>query len=99
MRFNMIRWYDMWYVLIAPDFGVGGFIYESIPTPKAAKFISKEMNIWFTEHRFDYLAKLHDWRRKIDPNHGIAIAVKRGAVNKEDYPRIIFPGNEDYDEI
>ena len=59
------------------------------------------MLILFTNGKglFAYLAKLQGWCRKIDPNHGIAIGVAMGTVKKEDYPRIIFPGDEDYDEV
>ena len=63
----------------------------------AAKFISKEMNIWVTEGRFDYLAKLYSWRRKIRPDHPIALGVQYGHAKKEQYPRIIFPGDNDYE--
>ena len=64
---------------------------------RAAKFISKDMGVWCTEGRFDYLAKLFGWRRKIRPEHPIALGVRYGTTKKEDYPRIIFPGDEDYE--
>ena len=65
--------------------------------PGAAAVISKDMGVWCTCGRFEYLAKLFGWRRKIDPMHPIALGVLRGTTNKEDYPRIIFPGDEDYE--
>ena len=63
----------------------------------AAKVISKDMGYWVTEGRFDYMAKLYGWRRKIRPDHPIALGVAMGTTKKEDYPRIIFPGDEDYE--
>ena len=65
--------------------------------PGAAEFISKDMGVWCTSGRFEYLAKLFGWRRKIDESHPIALGVKYGTTKKEDYPRIIFPGDKDYE--
>ena len=64
---------------------------------KAAEFISEDMGVWCTSGRFEYLSKLYNWKRKIDPNHPIALGVKYGTTKKEDYPRIIFPGDEEYE--
>ena len=65
--------------------------------PGAAKVISDDLGVWCTPGRFEYLSKIHGWRRKIDADHPIAIGVLRGNANKEDYPRIIFPGDEEYE--
>jgi|GEM_PF-1313367 len=64
----------------------------------AAKILSDEMGIWVTEGRFDYLAKIHGWRRCIRPDHPIALGVKFGNAKKEDYPRMIFPGDIEYEQ-
>ncbi len=64
---------------------------------KAAEIISNDMHVWCTDGRFDYLAKLHGWRRRIRPDHPIALGVKYGNANKKDYPRIIFPGDDEYE--
>jgi len=64
---------------------------------KDAEFLSKDMGVWCTSGRFEYLAKLFNWRRKIDPMHPIALGVLHGTTNKEDYPHIIFPGDDDYE--
>ena len=63
----------------------------------AAKVISDDMGVWCTPGRFEYLSKLYNWRRRIDADHPIALGVLRGNKNGEDYPRIIFPGDEDYE--
>ena len=65
---------------------------------KAAEYMSDEMGYWVTEGRFDYMAKLFGWRRCIRPDHPIAVGVQCGNMKKEDYPRIIFPGDDDYEE-
>ena len=65
--------------------------------PGAAKVISDDMGVWCTSGRFEYLAKLFGWRRKIDESHPIALGVKYGTIDASDYPRIIFPGDEDYE--
>lgn len=65
--------------------------------PGAAKVISDDLGVWCTSGRFEYLAKLFGWRRKIDPMHPIALGVKHGTTNKEDYPRIIFE-DDDYEK-
>ena len=61
----------------------------------AAEYISKDMGVYCTSGRFEYLSKLYNWKRKIDPMHPIALGVLRGTTKKEDYPRIIFPGDND----
>ena len=65
--------------------------------PKAAEIISKDMGVWCKEGQFDYLAKLYGWRRCIRSDHPIAVGIKKGTANKEDYPRIIFPGDDGYE--
>lgn len=64
---------------------------------RAAEYMSKEMGCWVTEGRFDYMAKLFGWRRKIRPDHPIALGVKYKTTKAEDYPRMIFPGDKDYE--
>ena len=64
----------------------------------AAAVISKDMGVWCTSGRFEYLAKLCGWRRRIDPMLPIALGVKYGTMRKEDYPRIIFPEDEKYEK-
>jgi hypothetical protein len=63
---------------------------------KASEYLSKEMGHWIRDYHFDYLARVHRWRRCIRPDHPIALGVQYGTTNKEDYPRIIFPGDDDY---
>ena len=65
---------------------------------KAAEYMSNEMGCWVTEGRFDYMAKLFGWRRCIRPDHPIAVGVQYGTTNKIEYPRIIFPGDDEYEE-
>ena len=63
---------------------------------RASEYMSKEMGVWVSEGRFDYMAKLFGWRRKIRSDHPIALGVKYGTAKAEDYPRLIF-GDEDYE--
>lgn len=65
---------------------------------KAADIISEDMRVWCQEGQFDYLAKLYNWKRKIRPDHPVALGVKYGTTKKEDYPHIIFPGDDEYEE-
>ena len=65
---------------------------------RAAEYISKDMKVYCTSGRFEYLSKLFNWKRKIDPMHPIALGVKHGTTKAEDYPRIIFPGDIDYEK-
>jgi hypothetical protein len=65
---------------------------------KAAEHLSKEMGYWITESRFDYMAKLFGWRRKIRPDHPIALGVQYQTTKKEQYPHVIFPGDNEYEE-
>ena len=63
----------------------------------AARIISNDMHAWVKESQFDYLAKLYNWRRKIRPDHPLAVGVARGNVDSKAFPHIIFPGDEDYE--
>ena len=65
--------------------------------PGAAKVISDDMGVYCTSGRCEYLAKLFGWRRKIDPMHPITLGIKYGTTKKEDYPHVIFPGDNDYE--
>ena len=65
--------------------------------PKAAEIISKDMGVWCQNGQFEYLAKLYGWRRKIRPDHPIALGIQYGTAKKENYPRIIFPGDDGYE--
>ena len=47
----------------------------------ASRIISMDMGRWVTEAQFDYLAKLYNWRRKIRPDHPIAIGVAIGNLD------------------
>ena len=64
---------------------------------KAAEIISKDMGVWVKEGQFDYAAKLFKWQRCIRRDHPIAVGIKKGTAKKEDYPRIIFPGDDGYE--
>ena len=64
----------------------------------AAKVISDDLGCWVNESRFDYMAKLFGWRRKIRIGHPIELGVRYGTTTKEQYPRLIFPGDENYEE-
>ena len=64
---------------------------------RAAEAISKDMGVWCTSGRFEYLSKIYNWKRKIDADHPIALGVKYGTTKKENYPRIIFPGDNEYE--
>ena len=64
---------------------------------KAAEIISKDMGVWCREGQWEYLSKLYNWQRCIRRDHPIAMSVRYGTTNKEDYPRLIFPGDEGYE--
>ena len=64
---------------------------------KAAKIISDDLGWWVTEARFNYLAKLYNWKRKIRKDHPLALGVQRGNHDKEKFPHIIFPGDIGYE--
>lgn len=70
---------------------------QSGGAPMAAEAMSEKMGCWVTAGRFEYLAKLFNWRRSIRPDHPIALGVKYGTKKKEDYPRMIFPGDDGYE--
>lgn len=63
----------------------------------AAEIMSEKMGYWVTAGRFEYLSKLYNWRRNIRPDHPISLGVKYGTKKKEDYPRMIFPGDDGYE--
>ena len=65
---------------------------------KAAEIISEDMRVWVKEGQFDYMSKLFGWRRKIRPDHPVALGVLYGNANKEQYPHIIFPGDDEYEK-